>query len=317
MRPLTSDQCCCESDLLARRLRITHAIIAGSHHKGDRGATAAAFNSATAKDRQALLVDAKAGGRGAPGSSQAVRATPLTVEDLQDSTSRELRGSSCLSPSGTQVRIARVVRRARSLSTAADLEMQAAKRCHRLGQTRKVDLSILVIADSFEDALLKRRGQLTSRGEWRRSRRPWGRRSRFWDRLFSDEGASRGSPASRTVAGRQVPQAIRRPSRPDDHDAPSHRRPAPLPRCVATQRSAQASSRFDGSWIDPEAEEGGSFCRWNAVGEEGNDLLRGGAGRTRLEERNAVSTLMPSFAAPSASARESRGPKLESDALGS
>ena len=45
-----------------------------------------------------------------------------------------------------------------------DLEVQAAKRAHRLGQTKPVDLQVLVIEGSYEDALLKRRGQLAQAG---------------------------------------------------------------------------------------------------------------------------------------------------------
>lgn len=38
------------------------------------------------------------------------------------------------------------------------------KRAHRLGQTKRVDLQVLVITGSYEDALLVRRGQLTQTG---------------------------------------------------------------------------------------------------------------------------------------------------------
>lgn len=49
-----------------------------------------------------------------------------------------------------------------------DLEVQAAKRAHRLGQTKPVHLSVLVVPGSYEDALLKRRADLNPLGESRR-----------------------------------------------------------------------------------------------------------------------------------------------------
>lgn len=45
-------------------------------------------------------------------------------------------------------------------SRSADLEVQAAKRAHRLGQTKPVSLAVLVVPGSYEDALLKRRAEI-------------------------------------------------------------------------------------------------------------------------------------------------------------
>lgn len=52
-----------------------------------------------------------------------------------------------------------------SSSALADLEVQAAKRAHRLGQTKPVELTVLVVPGSYEDALLKRRADLNPIGK--------------------------------------------------------------------------------------------------------------------------------------------------------
>ncbi|GAA5825761.1 hypothetical protein JCM11251_000361 [Rhodosporidiobolus azoricus] len=104
-------------------LGIRHAIFAGSHARADRGLTAQRFNSTSARECQAILVDAKLGGRG----------ITLTAA------SRVI----CIEP-----------------IWRPDLEVQAAKRAHRLGQTRRVDMQTLVVRNTYEDALLRRRSEL-------------------------------------------------------------------------------------------------------------------------------------------------------------
>ncbi|BGP00393.1 Proteophosphoglycan ppg4 [Rhodotorula toruloides ATCC 204091] len=105
-------------------LGIRHLVFAGSHARsGDRGEKAQRFNSTTARECQAILVDAKLGGRGF-GLTAACRI--IAVEPIWK----------------------------------PDLEVQAEKRAHRLGQTKPVDMKILVVANSFEDAMLSRRAQV-------------------------------------------------------------------------------------------------------------------------------------------------------------
>ncbi|BGO93874.1 hypothetical protein NBRC10512_006116 [Rhodotorula toruloides] len=105
-------------------LGIRHLVFAGSHARsGDRGEKAQRFNSTTARECQAILVDAKLGGRGF-GLTAACRI--IAVEPIWK----------------------------------PDLEVQAEKRAHRLGQTKPVDMQILVVASSFEDAMLSRRAQV-------------------------------------------------------------------------------------------------------------------------------------------------------------
>ncbi|KAK4056843.1 hypothetical protein OIO90_002093 [Microbotryomycetes sp. JL221] len=108
-------------------LGIKHLIFT-SHGKGkDRGAIAAKFNATTAKECQAILVDARLGGRGInlTAASRVIMLEPIWQPDL---------------------------------------EVQAARRAHRLGQTKPVDLSVLVVPDTYEDAMLKRRSQLDPTG---------------------------------------------------------------------------------------------------------------------------------------------------------
>ncbi|KAK4703486.1 hypothetical protein P7C70_g2733, partial [Phenoliferia sp. Uapishka_3] len=122
---------CTLSDLLFAQLSeafdivgIKHVIFAGhASQKRDRGATAAEFNTSPASKCRAILVDAKMGGRGMQldSANRVIMLEPIWVPDL---------------------------------------EVQAAKRAHRLGQTKPVDLQVLVITGSYEDSLLKRRGQL-------------------------------------------------------------------------------------------------------------------------------------------------------------
>ncbi|GAA5943611.1 hypothetical protein JCM1841_004285, partial [Sporobolomyces salmonicolor] len=103
---------------------IRHLIFAGSHARsGDRGLKAQKFNSTTAEECQVILVDAKLGGRGI-GLTAACRV--IMMEPIWK----------------------------------PDLELQAAKRAHRLGQTKPVDLQILVIRNTYEDALLRRRAKV-------------------------------------------------------------------------------------------------------------------------------------------------------------
>ncbi|BGP24390.1 proteophosphoglycan ppg4 [Rhodotorula toruloides] len=105
-------------------LGIRHLIFAGSHARsGDRGEKAQRFNSTMARECQAILVDAKLGGRGF-GLTAACRI--IAVEPIWK----------------------------------PDLEVQAEKRAHRLGQTKPVDMKILVVANSFEDAMLSRRAHV-------------------------------------------------------------------------------------------------------------------------------------------------------------
>ncbi|KAL8276968.1 hypothetical protein RQP46_010603 [Phenoliferia psychrophenolica] len=113
---------------------IPHAIFAGHARKRDRGATAADFNTSPASKCRAILVDAKMGGRGMElaGANRVIMLEPIWLPDL---------------------------------------EVQAAKRAHRLGQTKPVDLQILVIENSYEHALLLRRGQLVQ-AEFAKTKEP-------------------------------------------------------------------------------------------------------------------------------------------------
>ncbi|SGY19570.1 BQ5605_C014g07686 [Microbotryum silenes-dioicae] len=104
---------------------IKHMIFAGHARGANRGTMAQQFNESSVKDCQAILVDARLGGRGLnlTAASRVVMLEPLWQPDL---------------------------------------EIQAIKRAHRLGQTRPVDLSILVVRGSYEDSLLQRRSQLSA-----------------------------------------------------------------------------------------------------------------------------------------------------------
>ncbi|BGP15858.1 hypothetical protein JCM10213_005656 [Rhodosporidiobolus nylandii] len=103
---------------------IKHAIFAGSQaHSSDRGLTAQRFNAATPAECQAILVDANLGGRG------------ITLTGAN----RIIFVEAIWKP---------------------DLERQAQKRAHRLGQTKPVDLQVLVVKATYEDALLQRRAEL-------------------------------------------------------------------------------------------------------------------------------------------------------------
>ncbi|SCV73996.1 BQ2448_6426 [Microbotryum intermedium] len=104
---------------------IKHMVFAGHARGKDRGTMAQQFNESSVEDCQAILVDARLGGRGLnlTAASRVVMLEPLWQPDL---------------------------------------EIQAIKRAHRLGQTRPVDLSILVVRGSYEDALLQRRSQLSA-----------------------------------------------------------------------------------------------------------------------------------------------------------
>ncbi|BGP47916.1 hypothetical protein JCM10450v2_003781 [Rhodotorula kratochvilovae] len=105
---------------------IPHTIFASGHSRiGDRGATAQRFNATSARECQAILVDAKLGGRG------------ITLT------------------SATRMIFLEPVWK-------PDLEVQASKRAHRLGQTKPVFLQILVVKTTFEEALLQRRKELKS-----------------------------------------------------------------------------------------------------------------------------------------------------------
>ncbi|GAA5963090.1 hypothetical protein JCM3765_001766 [Sporobolomyces pararoseus] len=105
---------------------IPHIIFAGSHARmgQDRGLKAQRFNTTSAKEVQAILVDVEKGGRGVglTAASRVIMMEPIWKPDL---------------------------------------ELQATKRAHRLGQTKPVDLQILIVKDTYEDALLKRREQIT------------------------------------------------------------------------------------------------------------------------------------------------------------
>ncbi|BGP55259.1 hypothetical protein JCM8202v2_002857 [Rhodotorula sphaerocarpa] len=105
-------------------LGIRHRIFAGGHARGgDRGSIIQHFNSTSAEECQAILVDAKLGGRGVnfTAASRIIMLEPIWQPDL---------------------------------------ELQAEKRAHRLGQTKPVDLQVLVVPSTFEHALLERRGKL-------------------------------------------------------------------------------------------------------------------------------------------------------------
>ncbi|GAA6012278.1 hypothetical protein JCM11491_007080 [Sporobolomyces phaffii] len=104
---------------------ISHIIFAGSSsRKGqDRGLKAQRFNSSSAQEVQVILVDVEVGGRGVglTAASRVIMLEPIWKPDL---------------------------------------ELQATKRAHRLGQTRPVELQILIVKDTYEDALFKRRAQI-------------------------------------------------------------------------------------------------------------------------------------------------------------
>ncbi|GAA5878684.1 hypothetical protein JCM16303_002170 [Sporobolomyces ruberrimus] len=104
---------------------IPHIIFAGSHARmgQDRGLKAQRFNSTTAQEVQVILVDVEKGGRGVglTAASRVIMLEPIWKPDL---------------------------------------ELQATKRAHRLGQTKPVDLQILIVKDTYEDALFKRRAQI-------------------------------------------------------------------------------------------------------------------------------------------------------------
>ncbi|ORY92708.1 SNF2 family N-terminal domain-domain-containing protein [Leucosporidium creatinivorum] len=104
-------------------LGIRHVIFASHGKNRDRGAVAARFNSTSAQECQVILVDARLGGRGfcLTAASRVIMLEPIWQPDL---------------------------------------EVQAAKRAHRLGQSKPVHLSVLVVPGSYEDALLKRRADL-------------------------------------------------------------------------------------------------------------------------------------------------------------
>ncbi|GAA5911481.1 uncharacterized protein JCM6883_005773 [Sporobolomyces salmoneus] len=104
---------------------IPHIIFASSHARmgQDRGLKAQRFNSTTAKECQVILVDVEKGGRGV-GLTAASRV--IMIEPIW----------------------------------RPDLELQATKRAHRLGQTRPVELQILIVKNTYEDALFQRRAQI-------------------------------------------------------------------------------------------------------------------------------------------------------------
>ncbi|GAA5914943.1 hypothetical protein JCM8208_000780 [Rhodotorula glutinis] len=105
---------------------ISHTIFASGHARnGDRGAIAQRFNQTSATECQAILVDAKLGGRG-------ITLTAATRMIFLEPVWKP------------------------------DLEVQASKRAHRLGQTKPVFLQILVVKTTFEEALLQRRKELKS-----------------------------------------------------------------------------------------------------------------------------------------------------------
>ncbi|GAA5981933.1 hypothetical protein JCM10908_004673 [Rhodotorula pacifica] len=117
-------------------LGIRHKIFAGGHAKGgDRGTIVQHFNTTTAAECQAILVDAKLGGRGInlTAASRVIMLEPIWRPDL---------------------------------------EVQAEKRAHRLGQTKPVDLQVLVVKSSFEDAMLARRAQLLPEDFAKRAKAP-------------------------------------------------------------------------------------------------------------------------------------------------
>ncbi|GAA5928576.1 DEAD/DEAH box helicase [Sporobolomyces koalae] len=104
---------------------IPHIIFAGSHARmgQDRGLKAQRFNATSAQEIQVILVDVERGGRGVglTAASRVIMLEPIWKPDL---------------------------------------ELQATKRAHRLGQTKPVELQILIVKDTYEDALFKRRAQI-------------------------------------------------------------------------------------------------------------------------------------------------------------
>lgn len=94
------------------------------------------------------------------------------------------------------------------------VEVQAEKRAHRLGQTKPVDMQILVVASSFEDAMLNRRAHVAPAGE---------RSSRLTSQAVlttspprlrqEGQGASARRPAPQPPSARPVPRAGRESAR--------------------------------------------------------------------------------------------------------
>lgn len=105
---------------------ITYTIFAtGIGTSVQRAANLETFRTSDAEACQALLVDASLGGRGLniPEASRAIFVEPIW---------------------------------------SADLEAQAERRAHRIGQSKSVETITLVIEDTFEDRMLQRRTQIAA-----------------------------------------------------------------------------------------------------------------------------------------------------------
>ncbi|KAM0746581.1 hypothetical protein T439DRAFT_329684 [Meredithblackwellia eburnea MCA 4105] len=155
-------------------LEINHRVFAGSKGKrGDRGSLAAFFNNSTPQQCQALLLDAKLGGRGVhlTGADRVIMLEPIWIPDL---------------------------------------EVQAVKRAHRLGQTKPVDVQVLVIRDSYEDELLKRRGQLSQSdfGKTKQPQRDDKLREMLQSAKYLDPIPTNGPVLSRTPVFRDDPTTL-------------------------------------------------------------------------------------------------------------
>ncbi|CEQ40417.1 SPOSA6832_02032, partial [Sporobolomyces salmonicolor] len=158
---------------------IRHLIFAGSHARsGDRGLKAQKFNSTTAEECQVILVDAKLGGRGI-GLTAACRV--IMMEPIWKP------GQSCCRlelcryfPIVTLLRcllqISSCKRRSEPIASGKlspplfNALLHFADRCV-LSQTKPVDLQILVIRNTYEDALLRRRAKVAPEGAFQRSPR--------------------------------------------------------------------------------------------------------------------------------------------------
>lgn len=149
-------------------LQIKHVIYASHGKNRDRGGIAATFNSTTAIECQCILVDARLGGRGI-----------------------------CLTAASRVIMLEPIWQ--------PDLEVQAAKRAHRLGQTKPVDLQILVVPGSYEHSLLQRRAQLDPTGEFQSFQKQYGALACVLTRLSFICATTTASP-TKDFSRTKVPQ---------------------------------------------------------------------------------------------------------------
>ncbi|GAA5845521.1 hypothetical protein JCM5353_005679 [Sporobolomyces roseus] len=107
---------------------ISHIILTGKYKGSGLDATTNVqqFNSTSVQECKAILVDAEKGGRGVhlTAASRIIMLEPIWKPDL---------------------------------------EVQATKRAHRLGQTKPVDVQILIVKNTYEDKLFERRQKIAPR----------------------------------------------------------------------------------------------------------------------------------------------------------